>query len=136
MRRLTAIFGGLTAALLVPLALSGPTAWFLIPAHGLFTVLAIFGPLAEGLAGHPGRARLWALGYLVATALMIGALELGAEVRGSARWYWGAPWLAALAWGWIPPVVSGFAGTLGEARRRRLSSAAVERRRILLSAEE
>lgn len=129
MRRLLAIFGGLCCFLLIALGLSAPMALLLLPAHLLFTVLAGIGALLEGLAGFPERARRWGLLYLVGTAAMLGALEVGATVHGVGLRYWAAPWLAALVWGWIPPVVAGLAGVVGSFRQRRLDRAAIADRR-------
>src|SRR5687768_7223715 len=114
MRRLLAIFGGLLGALLVPLALAGPTAWLLIPAHLAFTILATVAAVLEGFAGYPERARIWGFGHLVATLAMVGALELGADLRDGSAWYWFAPWIAAAVWGWVPMVAAGLAGWGGE----------------------
>jgi hypothetical protein len=128
-RRLSVIFGGLIGVLLIPLGLSGPTAWLLIPAHFGFTVVATTGAVIEGLLGHAERARLWGLFYLVTTLAMAGTLELATLVRGDSIVYWVAPWLGALLWGWIPPVVSGVAGVFGEERARNLVRRSVQRRR-------
>jgi len=129
LRRLTAIFGGLFGILLIPLGLAGPTAWLLIPAHFGFTLIAAGGAAIEGLTGHAERARLWGLFYLVSTLAMAGTLELAATARGSSDFYWMAPWFGALLWGWIPPVVSGVAGTFGEERARNMTRRAVQRRK-------
>jgi len=128
-RRLAVIFGGLFGVLLIPLGLSGPTAWLLIPAHFGFTVIAAAGAAIEGLSGHAERARLWGLFYLIATLAMAGVLELAAEIRGHSTTYWLAPWLGALFWGWIPPVVSGVAGSFGEERARNMVRRTVQRRK-------
>ena len=129
MRRLAAIFGGLVGILLIPLGLAGPTAWLLIPAHLGFTIIASAGAALEGLMGQAERARLWGLYYLVITLAMAGSLELAATVRESSDVYWMAPWLAALMWGWIPPVVSGVAGTFGEERARNMTRRVIHRRK-------
>ena len=131
MRRLTAIFGGLVAVLSIPLALAAPTAWVLVVAHLGFTAIATVGAALEGLAGHGERARLWGLFYLVATVLMVATLEFAATERGAGTSYWAAPWLAALLWGWIPPVIAGLGGLFGEERARALTRRAVRRRRRL-----
>jgi hypothetical protein len=120
MSRVLAAHAALLGLLLAPLALSGPTAWLLVPVHAVFSVLVSLGAALDGWRGHPDTARRWGFGYLVASALMIGALQLGAETRGAGMAYWGVPWVAALAWGWIPPVIAGFAGWIAEARERRL----------------
>ncbi len=129
MRRLAAIFGGLFGVLLIPLGLAGPTAWLLVPAHLGFTIIAAVGATLEGLMGYGERARLWGLFYLVATIAMVGTLELAATARGSSELYWMAPWVGALVWGWIPPVVSGLAGTFGEERARNMNRRAVQHRK-------
>jgi hypothetical protein len=136
MRRLAAIIGGLLGVLLVPLALSRVTALFLLPAHGLLTVVAVVGAFAEGWSGYPERAKLWGLGFLVATALMLGTLEFASDARAAGSSYWAAPWVAVLVWGWIPPVVAGLSGALGGLRRRALSSRAVALRRQQLSEQQ
>jgi hypothetical protein len=133
-RSLLAAGGGLIALLLIPLALSPQTAWVLLPAHLLLTVLATIGAVAEGSAGWPARARMWGAAYVVATAAMVAALSLGANARGSGMLYWGAPWLAALLWGWIPPIASGLSGWMGEARRRQRNRSALRQRRAARSA--
>ena len=128
MTRLLAIVAGLLAVLLVPLALSGPTALLLLPAHLAFVLVTATGAILDGLDGMPERARRWGFVYLVATIGMVAALQLGGDLRGQALSYWGIPWLAALLWGWIPPVVSGMAGAVGNARQRRLVTRAVRAR--------
>lgn len=130
MTHLLAIVAGLLAVLLVPLALSGPTALLLLPAHLAFVLVTATGAILDGLDGCPERARRWGVLYLVASVLMVAALELGGDVRGMALTYWGVPWVAALVWGWIPPVVSGFAGVLGTARQRRLVTRVVHARHV------
>ncbi len=135
MGRLLAILAGLVALLLVPLALSGPTALLLVPGHALLALLASVGAADAGFGGRPESARRWGLFYLVATALMVAALEIGARVRGQQIAYWGVPWAAALVWGWLPPVVSGVAGALGELRERRLVKRVVRRRQRLQNSE-
>ncbi len=127
MGRLAAILGALIGLLLVPLALVSPTWLLLLPAHLLFTLLALAATVAEGLAGRAERARQWGFGHLVATIAMIGALELGARVDGS-RW-WLIPWVLVLLWGWLPITVSGVAGWAGDEIRGRRSARAVKRRK-------
>jgi hypothetical protein len=127
--RLLATLAALTGLLLPLLGLSAPTAVMLLPAHALFSVLVCAGSMLHGWRGHPDLARRWGLAYLVATALCIASLEVGALVRGAALAYWGLPWIALLAWGWVPPVVSGGAGVLGGLRERRLTGRVVRRRR-------
>lgn len=129
MGRLLAIFAGLLAVLLVPLALGGPTTLLLLPAHLGLALVVSTGAALDGLDGYPERARRWGFFYLLATLAMVLALEVGAGVRGKALGYWGVPWAVMLLWGWIPPVVSGFAGMVGAARERRLVKRAVRRRR-------
>jgi hypothetical protein len=125
---LLALVAGLLAVLLVPLALSGPTALLLLPAHLAFVLVTSTGAILDGLDGCPERARRWSLLYLVASILMVAALELGGDMRGAALGYWGIPWVGALVWGWIPPVVSAFAGAVGIARQRRLVTQVVTTR--------
>jgi len=127
MGRVAAVFGGLVGVLLVPLALAAPTAWVLVPAHLLFSVLVTIATTGEGFAGRPERARLWGLAYLVASVAMVAALELGAGVRSSR--YWIGPWVLVLLWAWVPPVAAGLAGWMGEARERALGRRAVRSRR-------
>lgn len=126
MGRLAAVLGALLGILLVPLALVAPTAILLLPGHLAFTVLATAGAVGEGIAGRPERARLWGASHLVASIAMVGALELGSRVDGRA--YWIVPWVFAVIWGWIPAVVGGLSGWMGEAIRRKLSDRAVRRR--------
>lgn len=128
-RRLLAILGGLLVVVSVPLALARPTAWLLLPAHLALTVIATCGALAEGLRGRAERARLWGFGYLTATLLVVGTLELAARVRGVWAGYWGPAWVALLLWGWFPPLVAGMAGMVGDARARRRTARAVRRRK-------
>lgn len=123
------IVAGLLAFLLVPLALSGPTSLFLLPAHLAFAAVTSTGALLDGFDGCPERARRWGFVFLVASAAMVGALELGADVRSTGMLYWGPAWLGALLWGWIPPVVCGMAGVMGEGRQERLVRRAVRARR-------
>jgi len=130
--RLLASLAALTGLLLPFLALSAPTAVLLIPGHALLSVLVCAISLVHGWSGHPEPARRWLLGYLVATAAAVGALEVGASVRGASVAYWGVPWVALLAWGWVPPLVSGGAGVLGNLRERRLVARTVRRRREAL----
>jgi len=130
--RLLATLAGLTGLVLPLLGLSAPTAVLLIPGHGLLSVLVCVGSLAHGWGGVPDAARRWVLGYLVATAAAIGALELGAMVRSASVSYWGLPWTVILAWGWIPPLVCGGAGVLGALRERRLVHRTVRQRRQAL----
>jgi hypothetical protein len=127
--RLLVILAGLLAVLLVPLALSGPTALLLLPAHLAFAIVTSTGALLDGFDGWPERARRWGFVFLVVSLATVGALQLGADVRGLAMGYWGIPWLGVLLWGWVPPVVCGFAGVMGSARRDRLVRRAVARRR-------
>lgn len=128
MTRLIALLAGLLAVLLVPLALSGPTALLAAPAHFAFSLAVATGAVLDGLDGWPTRARRWGFVYLVATIAMIAALQVGADARGAGLGYWGIPWIAVLAWGWIPPVVASAAGALGAARARRLTHVARQRR--------
>jgi hypothetical protein len=125
--RLLAIFGALLGILLVPLALIGPTAVLLLPAHLAFTATATAGALGEGVAGHPERARWWGLMHLVGSFAMVGALELGARIIEHSA-YWVVPWTAAVLWGWIPSVTAGVAGWAGEGILRWRSGRAVRLR--------
>ncbi|MEQ1508743.1 MAG: hypothetical protein ABMB14_41330, partial [Myxococcota bacterium] len=127
--RLLAIVAGLLAILLVPLALSGPTALLCPPAHLALAVTCCIGSVLDGLDGWPERARRWGFFYLVASIAMVAALELGADVRSQTWGYWGIPWVMAMVWGWIPPVVAGMGGMVGEVRQRRLTTKVVRHRR-------
>lgn len=129
MSRLIAILAGLLAVLLVPLALSGPTALLVPPAHLAFCLAVATGSVLDGLDGWPERARRWGFVYLVATVATVAALQVGADVRQAGLGYWGVPWVAVLAWGWMPPVIAAFAGSLGAARARRLTARSVRHRR-------
>ncbi len=129
MSRALATFAALLGLLLGPLALSGPTAWLLIPVHAVFSIAVATGAVLDGWSGHPERARQWGLGYLVASAVAVGALQLGAETRGAGLGYWSGPWLAVLIWGWIPPLLAGMAGWIGEYRERRLVRRSVRARK-------
>ncbi|MCA9493710.1 MAG: hypothetical protein KC621_27445 [Myxococcales bacterium] len=129
MARLLALFAGLVAFLLVPLALSAPTALLLPPSHLLLSALVSMGAVTDGLAGRPERARRWGFFYLLATLAMVVSLEVGARVRGEALAYWGVPWVVVAVWGWIPPLVAGGAGMLGSGTERRRVRSAVRRRR-------
>ena len=121
MVRLLAMVGGLLGVALVPLALSATTAWLLlIPAYLTFVGVTSTGAFLDGFDGRPEHARRWGFFSLVATALMIGALEVGAQARGARMGYWWGPWLCALFSGWLPPVVGGVMGAAGVWRRRRL----------------
>lgn len=113
MRRLLALLGVSAGLLLPALALVGPTAWLLPPAHLLFSALVVVGAFVEALAGHPGRARLWGLGYLITSIVAVGAMEFGSTVEGRA--YWTVPWLILLLWGWAPPLAAGLSGWAAEA---------------------
>ena len=129
MGRLLSIVAGLLAVLLVPLALSGPTALLVPVAHLAFSLTVSLGAMLDGLDGWPERARRWGFVYLVASAATVGALQLGADVREQGLGYWGIPWIAILSWGWIPPVVSALSGMFGVARARRLSRRTLRIRR-------
>jgi len=128
MTRVLAVQAGILGLLLAPLALAGPTAWLLIPVHAVFSTLVTLGAVLDGWNGRPESARRWGFAYLVATALMIGALQLGAQTREAGFLYWSGPWISALAWGWIPPILAGGAGFVGDWRERRLGTRAVRRR--------
>lgn len=129
MTRLLAMVAGLLAVLLVPLALSGPTAQLVPVAHLGFSLAVSIGALLDGLDGWPERARRWGFAYLVATAATVGALELGADVRHQGMAYWAFPWFSVLLWGWVPPLVAGIAGTVGGFRARRLAAGVLRHRR-------
>jgi hypothetical protein len=128
-----ATLAALVGALLGPLALSAPTAWLLIPVHAVFSAMVGLGAALDGWAGRPERARLWGFGYLVASALMVGGLQLGADTRSAGMAYWGGPWLAVLLWGWIPPLLAGGAGWVGGYRERRLVRRAVRARQAAVA---
>lgn len=132
MGRILAVFGGLVGLLLVPLALAGPTAWLLLPAHGVFALLATAGSVVEGVAGRPQRARLWLLGYLVASVAMVAGMELGSMVRGQS--YWTLPLAILLLWAWIPAAVAGVAGWFGEHRLLARTRRSRRRRRRIRTA--
>jgi len=134
MTRLLSMGAGLLAVLLVPLALSGPTAQLVPVAHLGFSLAVCTGALLDGLDGWPERARRWGFAYLVATAATVGALQLGADVRAHGIAYWAFPWFSVLLWGWVPPVVAGVAGMVGVFRARRLSDRALRHRRPARSA--
>jgi hypothetical protein len=127
-RRSLAIAGGLCALLLLPLGLSPVTAWLLLPGHLLLSALTVGGALTEGLAGYPERARRWGALYLVASFGMAASLEVGAAAHHGGFLYWGAPYTMALLWGWIPPVIAGFSGPVGQARRKAAVARALRRR--------
>ncbi|MEQ1565233.1 MAG: hypothetical protein ABMA64_06315 [Myxococcota bacterium] len=118
MRRLCAIAAGLLGIVSIPLALSGPTALLLVPAHLALSVVVCVGAVLDGIDAWGERARRWGLFHLVATAAAIAALQVGAQVRGEGAGYWGVPWVAVLAWGWVPPVVAGLAGAWADRRAR------------------
>lgn len=126
MGRVAAILGALLGLFLVPLALTGPTAWLCLPVHFAFALGVTAGAVGEGVAGHPERARVWGAGYIVVSIAMVGALELGSTV--AQRSYWLFPWLVLLLWGWAPPVAAGLSGMLGEHIRLLRSNRAVKRR--------
>ena len=127
MRRLAAIVGALLAVALPFVALAPLTAWMILPGHLGLTVIATTASVAEGWHGHPEAARVWGGLYLVASVVLVAALELGSSVYGSG--YVWLPWTAMLVWGWMPPIASGVGGWLGQRRQRRLARAAVLRRR-------
>ena len=127
MRRLAAVVGALLGIVLPFVALAPLTAWLILPGHLVFTMIAATAPVMEGWDGHPEAARVWGGLYLVASVVLVAALELGSQVHG-ATYVW-LPWTAMLSWGWMPPIASGVGGWLGQRRRRRLSRAAVLRRR-------
>lgn len=126
MRRLLAIVGGLGAVFAVPLGLVGPTSWLLLPVHLGLTVIAVFGASMEAYRGAPERARLWGFAHLLATIAILVSMELGRRVSDGLWWY--VPWLGMLAWGWIPMVVGGGAGWIGEIVSRWRSRRMVRRR--------
>ncbi|HHO50671.1 MAG TPA: hypothetical protein ENK18_07290 [Deltaproteobacteria bacterium] len=137
MGRLLAIFAGCSALLLVPLALSAPTAWLLVaPVHLALAGLTCAGGLVDGIAGRPEGARRWGLFYLLASLAMVAALELGGMLRAPRLMgvavpglYWGGAWCLVLTWGWFPPVFCGGMGVVGELRRRRRTHRVLRRRR-------
>lgn len=131
MSRLLAIVAGLLAVLLVPLALSGPTALMLLPAHLAFAAVVCTGAVLDGFDGWPTRARRWELLFLVVSVAMVAALQLGAEVRGLWMGYWGIPWIGVLLWGWIPPLICEMAASMGSVRQQTLTRRAVARRRVM-----
>lgn len=127
---MVAMFAGLVGATLVPLALSAPVAWLMLgPALGMFVSLACTGATLDGLAGRPEHARRWGLAAVVVVGLTCGALEVGSMLRGEGLGYWSGPWLCALGVGWLPPLVAGTMGAVGERRRRQLHVRVVRARR-------
>jgi len=125
---LFAVLGALLGVVLVPLALTGGTAWLLLPGHLTFAGACAVGAVFAGLDGHPWRARAFGGGYLVASLLIVGALALGSQAR-DGSWYWMVPWGAGLVWGWVPPLVAGAMGMVGESRRRARTRRVVRKRR-------
>lgn len=139
MQGLTAVLAGLLAVVLVPLALAGGTAWMLLPGHLLFAITCALGAILAGWDGHPGRARAFGGGYLVATLAVVLALTVGSEAR-DGSWYWMLPWALGLFWAWVPPVIAGIFAEIGTSRRRARTRRVVRRRRMqkrhLVSREE
>lgn len=132
MRRLLAIFGGLTGILILPLGLVAPTAWLLVPAHAAFTALCILGALLSAARGAADAARRWGAWHIVATIGAMTGFELGRRAQEGA--WWMAPWLLILLWAWIPMVVAGLAGAVGERLGRAWDQRVVARRRVALAA--
>ncbi len=112
MRRLLAIVGALLALCTVPLGLVGPTSLLLLPAHAALTLIATVGAVLEGARGAPERARAWGFGHLIATFGVMLAFELGR--RATVGGWWVIPWLGIVSWGWVPMVVAGGSGWIGE----------------------
>lgn len=127
MGRLLAVVCGLWGLLLVPIALAPQTAWLVVPAHLGFTLLAAVAAVGEGIAGRGGSARAFGGWHLVATVLAVAALQVGSQVAGIR--YWMAPWAIVLYWAWIPAVVSGLSGIVGEWVGERRSARAVRIRK-------
>lgn len=123
MSRLLAIISALFGLTLVPLALVGPTAWLVVPAHALFAAQVTMITLLDGVAGRSERARVFGAVYLVLSMAVVGALEFGSALEG--RRYWIVPWFAMLLWGWIPPVVAGLSAWAGDTVRGWRSDRAV-----------
>lgn len=132
MRRLLAVFGGLTGIFIVPLGLVAPTAWLLVPAHAAFTAVCIVGALLSAARGHADGARRWGAWHLIATVGAMTGFELGR--RASDGVWWVAPWLLILLWAWIPMVVAGVAGAAGDLVRAWWDRRVVARRRAALAA--
>jgi hypothetical protein len=123
---LLAIVGALGALFALPLGLVGPTSWLLLPVHAALTAVAVAGALMEAFRGAPERARLWGFAHLLATLGVVASIEVGRRVSGGA--WWVVPWLGILAWGWIPIVVAGGAGWIGEVVSRWRSKRTVRKR--------
>lgn len=126
-----AVFGGLTGVLIVPLGLVAPTAWLLVPAHAAFTALCVMGAVLSGARGAADAARRWGAWHAVATIGAMTGFELGRRAQEGI--WWMAPWLLILIWAWIPMVVAGLAGAVGEAVRRSWDQRVVARRRAVLA---
>ena len=129
MSRLFALLALATGIALWGVSLSGPTALLLLPGHLLFGVLVMTGATLDGWAGRPEAARGWLFAYVVHGILLVALLEMGADVRGEARGYWGLPWTALVVWGWVPPLWAGSMGVVGVWRRRRLVHSVVAARK-------
>jgi hypothetical protein len=127
--RLLALLALATGLALWGVSLSGPTALLLLPGHLLFAALVMVGATVEGWSGRPEAARGWLFAYVVHGVLLVAILELGADVRGEGRGYWGVPWTGLLLWGWLPPLWAGAMGVVGGWRRRRLVHTVVAARK-------
>ncbi|MCB9681348.1 MAG: hypothetical protein H6733_07720 [Alphaproteobacteria bacterium] len=127
MRRLFAVLAGLLGVLVVPLSLSAGTSWLAIGAHLALTWLTVGLAIAEGMAGRPGPARAWAVWHALATAGLVGALQVASWVPGG--WSWLPVFALVASWSWMPLATALLAGRVGEVRRRRLAARAVARRR-------
>jgi hypothetical protein len=127
---LTVLIGAPTAAL----ALSSGTSWLVVPGHLLFSLVAVVAALSALVEGRPGRARTIGLLYLGFSVAAAAALGWGAEMRGE-RWSWVLPWVAMLAWGWVPPVVSAVSAWGAAARARSVRRAVVRNRKAALLAK-
>ncbi len=123
----------LVAALLVlvqvPLALSAPTALLLVVAYGLQCVVVTAGAAVDAFRGRALRARRWGFVHLLASVLVVAALDVGSRVQGGTWSYWGVPFAFVLAVGWVPPLLAFGLGALAVDRGRRRTRKLVRARR-------
>lgn len=131
MSRLAASLGLLWGLCLVPLALTAPTTWFMLPAHLLLALLACIASTVAGLVGRPGLARAWGAGFVLVTLAVVFCLQVGAAATGGA--WWEVPWLLLLLWSWPVPVFAGLGAWVGERRLLQRNRRTVRRRRARLS---
>lgn len=127
MGRLLAGFGILFGLLLVPIALAPNVVWMVIPGHLVFSVLVILGALQQGFEGNEFGAKAWGVLYLITSVGIAIAMEFSGATRDS--WYWMVPWAMMLTWAWVPAIAIAVGAWMGPIRRRRLSAAAVRKRK-------